>query len=72
MGPDSAKISKKLSNQPFFEEEKSLDMGRDFRPRAAHAHPRQKIIRVPPPFPGRRGRLIKFVDQQIIKYEDIT
>ena len=38
MGPDLRKFQKKLSNQ----EEKSLDMGRGFRPRAAH--PRQKII----------------------------
>ena len=41
MGPDLQKKIGKLSNQPFFEEEKS-DMGRGFGPRAAH--PRQQII----------------------------
>ena len=42
MGPDLQKFQKKK----FFEGEKSLDVGRDFRPLAAH--PRQKIIWVPP------------------------
>ena len=36
MGPDLQKIRKKALNQPFFEGEKSLDMGKGFRPRAAH------------------------------------
>ena len=38
MGPDLRKFRKKMSNQLFLEEEKSLDMGRGFtfRPRAAH------------------------------------
>ena len=36
-GSQFAKISKKLSIQPFFEWKKSLDMGRVFRPRAAHS-----------------------------------
>ena len=49
MGPDLQKFRKKISNQPFFEVEKSLDMGRGFRTWATH--PRQKIIRVPPPPP---------------------
>ena len=38
MGPDLRKISETL-NQPFFEGEKSLDMGdmgKGFRPRVAH------------------------------------
>ena len=37
MGLDLWKFWKKLSIQPFFEWEKSLDMGRGFRPRAAHS-----------------------------------
>ena len=46
-GSQFAKVlKKKLSNQPFFEGEKSLDMGRGFRPPAAH--PGQKIIWVSP------------------------
>ena len=40
MSPHFAHFKKKKSNQPSFEGGKSLDMGRDFRPRAAH--PRQK------------------------------
>ena len=36
-GSRFAKISKKLSIYPFFEWKKSLDMGRGFRPRAAHS-----------------------------------
>ena len=43
MGPGLWKLKKKkkqLSNRPFFEEEKSLDMGRGFRPWATQ--PRQK------------------------------
>ena len=40
-----AKISKNPSNQPFFEGEKSLDVGKGFRQRAAH--PPSKMIRVP-------------------------
>ena len=36
MGPDLQKIRKKALNQPFFEGQKSLDMGKGFRPRAAH------------------------------------
>ena len=36
MGPDLRKFRKKALNQPFFEGEKSLDMGKGFRPRAAH------------------------------------
>ena len=35
MGLDLHKLKKKLSNQPSFEWEKSLDMGRGFRPWAA-------------------------------------
>ena len=46
MGPNLQKFRKKSSNQPFFEGEKSSDMGRGFRLRAAL--PRQKIIRVSP------------------------
>ena len=36
MGPNLQKFLKKQSNQPFFEGEKSLDMGRGFKPRATH------------------------------------
>ena len=37
MGPVLRKFRKKKAlNQPFFEGEKSLDMGKGFRPRAAH------------------------------------
>ena len=37
MGPDMQKFrKKKSSNQPFFEGEKSLEMGKGFRPWAAH------------------------------------
>ena len=39
MGPDLRKFQKKKKNiksQLFFEGEKSLDMGRGFRPRATH------------------------------------
>ena len=36
MGSDLRKFRKKALNQPFFEGEKSLDMGKGFRPRAAH------------------------------------
>ena len=36
MGLDFRKFWKKLSIQPFFEWEKSLDMGRGFRPRGPH------------------------------------
>ena len=36
MGPDFRKFWKKALNQPFFQGEKSLDMGKGFRPRAAH------------------------------------
>ena len=36
MGPDKQKISKKPSNQPFFEREKSSQMGSGFRPWATH------------------------------------
>ena len=36
MGPDLRKFRKKALNQPFFEGEKSLDMGKGFRTRAAH------------------------------------
>ena len=36
MGPDLRKFRKKALNQPFFEGEKSLDVGKGFRPRAAH------------------------------------
>ena len=35
-GPDLRKFRKKPLNQPIFEGEKSLDMGRGFRSRAAH------------------------------------
>ena len=38
MGPDLRKVKKKKkSNQPFFEGEKSLDMGSGFRPGATHS-----------------------------------
>ena len=46
MGPNLRKF-REMSNQPFFKGEKSLDMGRAFRPRTAY--PFKKIIRVPPP-----------------------
>ena len=46
MGPDLQKFRKNRQISRFFEGEKSLDMGWGFRPRAAH--PRQKIIRIPP------------------------
>ena len=36
MGPDLQKFRKKALNQPFFEGEKSLDVDKGFRPRAAH------------------------------------
>ena len=43
MGPNLQKNSKKTpSNKPFLEREKSLDMGKGFRPQGAH--PCQKII----------------------------
>ena len=52
MGPNLRKFKKKTnkkqkqSNQPFFEGEKSLDMGRGFRPQAAH--PIKKWFEYPP------------------------
>ena len=50
-GPRFAKISRKPKNQPFFEGEKSLDMGRGSRPRAAH--PSKNNSSTPPaPAPG--------------------
>ena len=49
---DMGHISVKKKKKSLEEEgEKSLGMGKDFRPRATH--PRQKIIRVAPP-PGSR------------------
>jgi hypothetical protein len=48
-GSQFQKITKKLSNQPFCMLKKPLEMGRGFGAQAAH--PRQKIIRVPPPPP---------------------
>ena len=47
MGPDLRKFRKKCLNQPSFEGEKSLDMGKGFQ--TSGRTPRQKIIRVPPP-----------------------
>ena len=44
---------RKHSNQPFFEGEKSFDMGRDFRPWAAN--PIKKLVKCNPPPPGTRG-----------------
>ena len=36
MGPDSQKFDKKTIKSPHFEWEKFLDMGKGFRPQAAH------------------------------------
>ena len=42
MGPDLRKFRKNRQISTFFEGEKSLEMGKGFKPRATH--PRQKII----------------------------
>ena len=49
MGPNLRKFWKKALNQPCFEGEKSLEMGKVFRPRTAHLVKKQ--IECPPP-PG--------------------
>ena len=52
MGPGFANIIIKPSNQPFFEGKETLEMGRGFRPQAAH--PVKNNSSIPPPRPIKR------------------